>query len=559
MKIENVRDFRSVVNIAGDRGDKVFLMERRGKEFQKITYAEMRHLVRSLSEFLFSLGINKGDKIGILATNRIEWGIAYLSIVYGGRTAVPLDPQLKEEEILNLMKIAEVKAVYTTERFFERVSGAGIPVITLDDTHPIRFSEAIEKGETLLKWNGEIKVEVNPDDIASIIFTSGTTGASKGVVLTHRNFLFDADMSERLLNLMEDDIFLSVLPIHHTFEFTGGFVDPLIRGNTICYARSLKSKELLEDLKDSRATMLLGVPLLFEKLYQGIMKKIGEAGGVKGLMLKYGINKGMRDARKKGNIPVRNFVTKKILEQAGLSTIRLMIAGGAALKPEVEEGIRALGIGIVQGYGLSEASPIVTINPPDRPNLGSIGLPIPETEVRIHNPDQDGIGELIVKGEHVMQGYYKNPDATAETIKDGWLHTGDLGYMDEDGYFYITGRKKAVIVTPGGKNVFPEELEYKLQQIDIVEEVLVIGVFDSEKKGDEIMAIIYPDWELLPECTGDDRTACAREKLEGLIKELNAELPPYKRIKYIEVREEEFPKTTTRKIKRYLFQNVKKI
>ncbi|RKZ21506.1 long-chain fatty acid--CoA ligase, partial [bacterium] len=258
-------------------------------------------------------------------------------------------------------------------------------------------------------------------------------------------------------------------------------------------------------------------------------------------------------------IPVRNFVTRKILEQAGLSSIRVMIAGGAALKPEVEEGIRALGIGIVQGYGLSEASPVVTINPPDRPKIGSIGLPLPETEVRIHNPDQDGIGELIVKGEHVMQGYYNNPEATAETIMDGWLHTGDLGYMDEDGYFYITGRKKAVIVTPGGKNVFPEELEYKLQQIDIVEEVLVIGVFDSEKKGDEIMAIIYPDWELLPECTGDDRTACAREKLEGLIKELNAELPPYKRIKYIEVREEEFPKTTTRKIKRYLFQNVKKI
>ena len=559
MKIENVRDFRSVVNIAGDRGNRVFLMERRGKGFQKITYAEMRHLVRALSEFLFSLGINKGDKIGILATNRIEWGIAYLSIVYGGRIAVPLDPQLKEEEILTLMKIAEVRGIYTTERFFEMVSGSGIPVITLDDTHPIGFSEAIEKGETLLKWNGEIKVKVNPDDIASIIFTSGTTGASKGVVLTHRNFLFDADMSERLLKLIDDEIFLSVLPIHHTFEFTAGFVDPLIKGNSICYARSLKSKELLEDLKDSRATMLLGVPLLFEKLYQGIMKKIGEAGGLKGLMLKYGINKGIRDARKSGNIPVRNFVTRKILEQAGLSSIRVMIAGGAALKPEVEEGLRALGLGIVQGYGLSEASPVVTINPPDRPKVGSIGLPLPETEVRIHNPDQDGIGELIVKGEHVMQGYYKNPDATAETIKDGWLHTGDLGHMDEDGYFYITGRKKAVIVTPGGKNVFPEELEYKLQQINIVKEVLVIGVFDSEKKGDEIMAIIYPDWELLPECSDDNRTACAREKLEGLIKELNAELPPYKRIKYIEVREEEFPKTTTRKIKRYLFQNVKKL
>ncbi|MCD6399369.1 AMP-binding protein, partial [candidate division WOR-3 bacterium] len=396
------------------------------------------------------------------------------------------------------------------------------------------------------------QVDVSPDDIASIIFTSGTTGISKGVVLSHYNFLSDAILAEELLNLQEEDIFLSVLPIHHTFEFTADFLDPIVRGNTIVYARSLKSKELLEDLKDSKATMLLGVPLLFEKLYTGIMKKLKMESALKRFLINYGMKKGKRDAHRNNNVPVRNFVTNMLLEKAGLSSLRVMIAGGAALRPDVEEGIRAMGIGIVQGYGLSEASPIVTINPPDRPKVGSIGLPIPGIEVKIFEPDREGIGEIIVRGPIVMKGYYRNIEETRKTIVDGWLHTGDMGYKDNDGYFYITGRKKSLIVTPGGKNVFPEEIEYKLVSQDLISEALVYGVYNEEKQGEEIKAVIYPEYENI-DCP-EENTECYENMIKEVVREINDGSPNYKRITHVEIRRDEFIKTTTRKIKRYMYE-----
>lgn len=553
MKISDAKTFRDLVEKLKERGDKPVLMERRGGNFQKVTYAELHRNAKAISEYLHRLVINKGDRIAILSHSRLEWGQVYLGAVYGGRTVIPLDPQLNEEEIGNLIRVSEAKVLFTTEKFIPAIRKhfPNMPIFTLDDSGETKFSDILMRGMDFLE-EGETQVDVGPDDIASIIFTSGTTGISKGVVLSHYNFLADAILAEELLNLKEEDIFLSVLPIHHTFEFTGDFLDPIVRGNTIVYARSLKSKELLEDLKDSKATMLLGVPLLFEKLYTGIMKKLKKESALKRLLVSYGMKKGKRDAHKNNNVPVRNFVTNMLLEKAGLASLRVMIAGGAALRPDVEEGIRAMGIGIVQGYGLSEASPIVTINPPDRPKVGSIGLPIPGIEVKIFEPDRDGIGEIIVRGPIVMKGYYRNIEETRKTIVDGWLHTGDMGYKDNDGYFYITGREKSLIVTPGGKNVFPEEIEYKLVSHELVSEALVYGIYNEEKQGEEIKAVIYPEYENI-DCP-EENTECYENMIKEVVREINDESPNYKRIAHVEIRRDEFIKTTTRKIKRYMYE-----
>jgi len=553
MKISDAKTFRDLVDKLKERGDKPVLMERRGGNFQKVTYAELHRNAKAISEYLHRLVINKGYRVAILSHSRLEWGQVYLGAVYGGRTVIPLDPQLNEEEIGNLMRVSEAKVLFTTEKFIPSIKKhfPNMPIFTLDDSGETKFSEILMRGMDFLE-EGETQVDVSPDDIASIIFTSGTTGISKGVVLSHYNFLSDAILAEELLNLQEEDIFLSVLPIHHTFEFTADFLDPIVRGNTIVYARSLKSKELLEDLKDSKATMLLGVPLLFEKLYTGIMKKLKMESALKRFLINYGMKKGKRDAHRNNNVPVRNFVTNMLLEKAGLSSLRVMIAGGAALRPDVEEGIRTMGIGIVQGYGLSEASPIVTINPPDRPKVGSIGLPIPGIEVKIFEPDREGIGEIIVRGPIVMKGYYRNIEETRKTIVDGWLHTGDMGYKDNDGYFYITGRKKSLIVTPGGKNVFPEEIEYKLVSQDLISEALVYGVYNEEKQGEEIKAVIYPEYENI-DCP-EENTECYENMIKEVVREINDGSPNYKRITHVEIRRDEFIKTTTRKIKRYMYE-----
>lgn len=560
MMISDVKTFRELVNRIQERGDRLAMMERRDNEFKKITYKEASVMAKALSAFLISKSIKKPAKVAILSKNRMEWGISYWGITYGGCTAIPIDPELKEKEITHILQFSETKAIFTTEKFLKMIKDIAKKlqinlIITLDDSGETLFKDAIENGKKLLKEIGEEDVEVEKNDIASIIFTSGTTGVSKGVLLTHHNFIYDTVQSEKLLNLLENEVFLSVLPIHHTFEFTGGFLEPIMCGGLIVYARSLKSKELLEDLKDSKTTLLLGVPLLFEKLYKGIRREISKQNIIKKGMVNIGIALGNMYRSINGKTR-RNLITKKILKQAGLDSLRIMIAGGAALDPEVELGIKALGLNLIQGYGLTEASPIVTINPAEKSKLGSIGKPIPGIELKIYNPDLEGIGEIITKGDNIMKGYYKNPLATKETIIDGYLHTGDMGYIDEDGYVYITGRKKSIIVTDGGKNIYPEEIEQILSRSDFIEEVLVIDKYDKEKNNTELVAIIYPNWEFIDLYIAESKKGESdiNEILREQINNTNKQIASYKHIHSFEIREEEFPKTSTRKIKRYLFE-----
>ncbi|MEA1913107.1 MAG: AMP-binding protein [candidate division WOR-3 bacterium] len=557
MMIRDVKTFRSLIDRLSTRGDRIAMMERRDGEFEKITFNEISNWAKAISAFLTDKNIEKPTRVAILSKNRMEWGIAYFGITYGGCIAVPIDHELKEREITHILKISEAKGIFTEERFLPVVLDIASKldielIITLDNSGEKHLRDVIKKGEKILKERGVKEVEIDRNDTASIIFTSGTTGVSKGVELSHWNFIFDTIQAERLLNLSEDEVFLSILPIHHTFEFTAGFLEPIFCGGRVVYARSLKSKELLEDLENSKTTLLLGVPLLFEKLYQGIRKEISKQNFLKKGMVNVGLGLGNITRRIKGS-PSRNFITKLVLKEAGLDSIRILIAGGAALDPAVELGIKALGLNIVQGYGLTEASPIVTINPIDKSKVGSIGKTFPEVTVRIDNPNKEGIGEIIVKGDNVMKDYYKNSESTNETIRDGWLYTGDMGWMDEEGYVYITGRKKSVIVSRGGKNIYPEELEYLLLKSEYIEEVLVKGYFKKERAG--LTAIIYPNWEKIDEyLKEEERNEFAiKETLKNEVGKVNKTLASYKRISSIELREEEFPKTTTGKIKRYLF------
>ncbi len=560
MMITDVTTFRGLVKRLSERGDRVAMMERREGEFKKVTFKEISLWARAISAFLMDKGFEKPTRIAILSKNRMEWGVSYFGITYGGCIAVPIDPELKEKEITHILQFSETEAIFTEERFLttikELASKLNIKlIITLDNSGETLLKDVIEKGKKLLEEKGEKEVEVEADHTASIIFTSGTTGVSKGVELTHYNFIFDTIQSEKLIHLIEDEIFLSVLPIHHTFEFTGGFLEPIMLGGMVVYARSLKSKELLEDLKDSRTTLLLGVPLLFEKLHQGIRKGISEQNILKKGIVNMGLGMGNSMRRIKGRAS-RNFLTNKVLEQAGMDSLRIIIAGAAALDPEVELGLKALGLNAIQGYGLTEASPIVTINPAFQSKPGSIGIPIPGVEIKIYEPDIEGVGEILVKGNNVMKGYYKNSLATTQTLRDDYLHTGDMGYMDEDGYIYITGRKKSIIVTEGGKNIYPEEIEQILGRSKYIEEVLVIERFNKEKNKAELTAIIYPNWEKLDKYLaekGKDESII-NEILKGQVNEVNKQLASYKRIVSFEIREEEFPKTTTKKIKRYLFE-----
>jgi long-chain acyl-CoA synthetase len=421
------------------------------------------------------------------------------------------------------------------------------------------LNDFIRKGQKLIAEGSFLPDErrVNLDDRLAIIFTSGTTGKSKGVILTHRNVMFDAISTSKIVEYKNSDNLISILPLHHTFEATAGFIYPLYLGATITYARSLKSKEIIDDIKDTKATVMLGVPLLFEKMLKGLKKGVSGQKKIIKTVVKTNLCI-VRGIRKIFHLETGGALFKSLRKKAGLDSLRLLISGGAALPLWVSEGFRELGFNIIQGYGLTETSPITNVNPLEKVKPASIGPPIPGIEMRIINPDENGIGEIIIKGPIVMQGYYQDEEETNKVIKNGWLYTGDFGRVDEDNYFYVTGRKKSVIVTQAGKNIYPEGVEQELLSSDYIEEVLVVGRINPETGREEVHAIVYPTWETIDRYTEEKgikqtenwRNSFFKEEIEKCCRDL----ADYKRVKSFSIREEEFPKTTTKKIKRFLFQ-----
>jgi long-chain acyl-CoA synthetase len=450
-----------------------------------------------------------------------------------------------EAEIVHVLRESEARGVLGSESHLYKIDGVKADLKNLEWIIPLENIKDLDV-------KGEIPAgEIDPDSLAVLIFTSGTTGTSKAVMLSHNNIISNIRSFEPVIKLGENDAMVSIIPMHHTFEGTCGFLYPLYCGAAVHYPPSLKPNDLQRTLKSSGVTCVIAVPLLFEKLLRGVHRKVARSPMPTRILFSTisGIASLSKFARKR--------LFAKVRREMGLETLKYAVAGGAALPAKVAKGLERLGIPILQGYGLTESSPVISVNPLGNPKNDSAGPPIPGVEVKIDEPDETGIGEIAVRGANVMLGYYENKEATDEVLKDGWLYTGDLGHIDKDGYLYITGRMKSIIVTQTGKNIYPEEIEEKLIKSEWIKEVLVVPRIDPETKKEQICAIIHPNYELLEEHSISKGITLAEEDIQSIykdeVKRCNEGLSAYKKITRFEIREEEFPKTTTNKIKRHLF------
>ncbi|HLG93819.1 MAG TPA: AMP-binding protein [candidate division Zixibacteria bacterium] len=538
-------------------------------EDEKITdysFREVHQTAFRLAAGLKNLGIGKGDKVGLLSENRPEWGISYLGIQAAGAAVVPMDPGLKPQEISQIFEMAEMKGLITSGKFF---SAEAEPVRQIWEKHKLVCVVNLDgesDGGSPGSWKTLISgLEMAPQspikagDLAALIFTSGTTGTSKGVMLTHKNLVANVWSVLSVFDCTPADTFLSVLPLAHTYECTGGFLMPLGFGARVVTARSLKSKELVEDIQRSGATFILGVPLLFQKMAEGLFRGISKKGfltyALFNLLFKLSRRWCRQGKRRAGIVLFKSFRHK-----AGLGSLRVLVSGGAALPPKIAEDFLALGIPLLQGYGLTETAPVLSVNPVDvyKVKPASVGPPLPGVQFKIDSPDEAGHGEILAKGENIMAGYYKNPSATGAVLdKEGWFKTGDIGYLDYEGYLHISGRCKNIIVTPGGKNVCPEEVEGKILESAFIAEALVLGRRNPKLHGEEIEAIVVPHRDYFEATASHAGKIWSVEEIEAKVKSevrrLSDQLADYKRVQHITLRQEEFEKTYTRKIKRHLF------
>jgi long-chain acyl-CoA synthetase len=511
------------------------------------TYGQTEDAVKRIAFQLKKRGVRKGDKIGILAENGPFWILSFFAIEYVGGVCVPLDVRSGALELKGIMEHSETSFLFAQRKFLKSIEDfvreRMIGLILLDGERSEHSIWSFLSQEPAYA----VRESRSLEEPCIIFYTSGTTGAQKGVVLTHRNVVSNIDSLLRAVNVDENDRFFSLLPLSHAYELVAGNLVPIAACASIAYSSSLKPKEMLEEMVASKPTIILTVPLILEKLLKGIERRIREFSGVKRLIFQTC----MRFPGLKG------VVGRKIRESMGLERLRFFVSGGAHLPESVELGLRKFGIQVIQGYGLTEASPVVSLNPPERPRPGSCGIPLPDVQVMIIDKREDGIGEIVVKGQNVMKGYYKNEKATSEAIlPDGSLLTGDVGYLDTDGYLYITGRKKSVIITRGGLTIYPEEIENALAQSPFIKDVLVIK--KEKGHGEELHAIIVPEEESFRERTGHlsspiGEASLVHEIIRGEIDRISKNLADYKRIRNFSIRSEDFPKTASGKIKRYLF------
>ena len=564
-----ITDLKHMLNTSVELyGDNVAFRQRfeKDKPFREITYREALDTVNGLGTALIAHGL-KGKRISVIGENCYQWATSYLAAVCGTGVVVPLDKELSAEELKQLIIEADVSAVLFAkkyEKMFKEMMASGDTGLEM----LVNFSPADECGEGVFSWESLVEegkklvesgdrsfidAEIYADEMSVLLFTSGTTGIAKGVMLSHRNICEDLMSAPTILNVNTWDIFFSVLPVHHTYECTCGFLMPLYKGASIAYCEGLKY--IVKNLAEVQPTMILAVPLIFESLYNNIMKNVRKQ-GKEGLVRKVlALNK----VTKKVGLDLNKLLLKDILKVFG-GRMRVLISGGAAIDPAILQFFNDLGFISVQGYGLTECAPMAALNPDRHKYMrnSSVGHLLPGMEVKIEDKNEDGIGEICVKGPNVMLGYYNMPEETAKVIKDGWFHTGDLGYVDDEEFIYITGRKKNVIITANGKNVFPEELEYYLGRSTMVSESMVWAQEDESGQDTVIVATIKPDMEEVEAAIGKDAAGDA-DQVEKLlwteVDKINENLPFFKKIKKINVRREEFEKTTGKKIKRFVESN----
>ena len=519
------------------------------------SYNEVFVKVEKLAKWLVQNGVEKGDRIAVSGKNSPEWATVYLAAHFAGAVICPIDYALHEDEIENLLKTAEPKFLFIDFEKFNHFDSnlKGCKVYSLNRRN--------QKYVYNLEPEGNVELNQFPteEDTAAILFTSGTTGIPKGVMLSHKNLVSDAFIAQYHMIIDYNDVFYALLPIHHAYTMLAVFIESICIGAEIVFGKSMAVSKLMKELKEGKITMLLGVPLLFNKLAAGILNGIKQKGKIV-----YGILKILMEIsyiiKKITKINVGHKMFNAILKKANINTIRIAICGGGPLAKSVFKLYNQLGIDFVQGYGLTETSPIIALNPVQHFKIESVGKYfVGHMEMKILNPNEEGIGEICVKGPMVMQGYYKMPEETEKMFtSDGWFKTGDLGWLDSEKYLMLSGRCKNLIVTEGGKNVYPEEIEDSFQLETDIQQITVRGyIANKNTKSEEIEAMIYPSDSFFEKMNFSREDSFSDEKKKAEVlksiskkEKINKKLQPYQRITKITILEKPLEMTTTMKVKR---------
>ncbi len=522
-------------------------------KYQIFTHNEVRDMVNSLGTALIDLGL-KGKRVAIIGENRYEWELAYLSIICGTGTVVPLDKSLPENELESLIERSDIEAIFFSKKYSKTIEKVKFSeknklkhLISMDlDVHTdgvYSQKELIKSGKKLLEEGNTEFIDacINPEEMSIMLFTSGTTSKAKVVSLSHKNICSNLMDLASILDVTSDDILLSVLPLHHVFECTVGFLFSLYKGAQTVFCDGIR--HIVDNLNEYHVTVMACVPGIYERIFNMIRKKIEKRGKLQEILEN-------EEKYKNASMNDKKEVFKEIHDMIG-SKVKLFISGAAALDSKIEEKYRLLGINLVQGYGLTETSPVVAIGTTKYYKTGSIGKSVPSVDAKIVDANDDGIGELVVKGPSIMLGYYGNEEESKEVLKDEWFYTGDLAKIDEDGYIYICGRKKSVIVLKNGKNIFPEEMENLVNKIEGVNESFVFGKQLSEDKENiKINVKIVFDRERVKDVYKVETDEEIYQAILSKVKEINQTMPKYKAIRGMILTEVPLIKTTTNKIKR---------
>lgn len=549
---KEVENFRELVERYETFGENVAFKYKKDGEIKEITYKKFVEDIKKVAEKVLS---SDAKRVAVIGNNRYEWCITYLGVTTAGRVIVPLDKALTDKEIEKLLKRSEADVVVYDEKYQNAVDEAvkrgcnikyKICMDNIEKEDVLKFSDMLKDGENIIS-SGNAKydeVKINKGEMYIMLFTSGTTNAPKAVMLSQENICENVSAYQYNFLMYPSDTLLSFLPIHHTFECSITFLYGTYCGATIAFCEGLRY--IADNLKEFKITVFVAVPLVLETMAKKIQKAIADS-GKKGLIdkmtkLSHGLLKCKIDLRKK--------IFKPVLKQFD-EYLRVVLYGAAPMDKATIEWYNDLGIELIQGYGLTESSPVLTAESSERKRPGSIGIPLKNVEIKIDNPDKDGVGEILGKGPNIMLGYYENEEATKKALDNGWLHTGDYGYIDEDGFIFVTGRKSDIIVLRNGKNIYPQEIEFLINKLPYVAENMVYA--REKSKTDTLLCakIVYNE-DTIKEHFGEKSNEEYEKLIWNDVKEINKDLPTYKHIKEIIVTNEPLEKTTTQKVKRYV-------
>ena len=561
-KCLEIKDLKDMLKKSGEKygENNAYKIRLEKNKYKTYTHKDVRQMINYLGTRLIDLGL-KNKRIAVIGENRYEWEIAYLSIVCGTGIVVPLDKSLPQNELEKVIERSGVEAIFYSEKYtdiLKTIVGRGIgklkTLISMDLKHHTEGiysqNELISEGENLVE-NGNksfIDATIDNEKMSIMLFTSGTTSDSKIVALSHKNLVSNLMDIASSLDINSSDVFLSFLPLHHVFECTVGFLFSLYVGAETVFCDGIRY--IVDNLKEYKVSVMASVPAIYERIFKIIRREIAGSNNLEEILEN-------EEKYKNSSKEEKKKVFKDIHDMLG-GNIKLLISGAASLDKEIEEKYRNLGLNLVQGYGLTETSPVIGIGTNKYHKVGSIGKTVPSVEAKVVDCNKEGIGELIVKGPNIMIGYYQNEEATKKAIVDGWFYTGDLARIDEEGYIFICGRKKNVIVLKNGKNIYPEEMENLINKIEGVEESFIYGKqLSSDKENIKIYAKIVYDEEVVKNAYKVQSKEEIHREIANKIREINSLMPKYKAIRGFSLTKEPLIKTTTNKLKRQ--QNLEKI